>query len=237
MVNSSIYNNLFKEGGKKGGSKISKTFINIFDEKKELLVYTFANLIVQLGITYYVMEKTPVTKDDKNRRIKNWIYFIIQLGIIFALALIPMHSIFKFLLFCIFSYTWGLSLSFLKLSVPDNIIKFALFGTISIFAVMFCIGTFLLISGIKLGLQFGIVLFYLLLFLILFQLFYLFSGKSSIMTKVLSIISILLFSVYIIYDTNKILQRNYYGDFITASLDYYLDILNIFVDLLSFNSN
>jgi FtsH-binding integral membrane protein len=237
MVNSSLYNNLFNTGSKKGGSKSSSTFINIFNEKKELLVYTFANLIVQLGITYYVMEKTPVSKDDKNTRVKNLIYFIIQIGIIFALALIPMHSIFKFLLFCVFSYTWGLSLSILKLSIPDNIIKFALFGTISIFAIMFCIGTLLIMTGIKLGLQFGLVLFYLLLFLILFQLINLFNGKSSIMTKGLSIIGILLFSVYIIYDTNKILQRNYSGDFITASLDYYLDILNIFVDLLSFNSN
>jgi FtsH-binding integral membrane protein len=35
------------------------------------------------------------------------------------------------------------------------------------------------------------------------------------------------------YDTNNILQRNYYGDFITASLDYYLDIINIFSGLLS----
>lgn len=237
MVNSSIYNNLFNKGSKKGGSKFPKTFINIFDEKKELLVYTFANLIVQLGITYYIMEKTPVSKDDKNTHVKNWVLFIIQLGIIFALILAPMHSFFKFLLFCIFSYTWGLSLSILKLSVSDNIIKFALFGTISIFAIMFCIGSFLLMTGIKLGLQFGLILFYLLLFLILFQLINLFSGKSSIMTKVISVIGILIFSVYIIYDTNTILQRNYSGDFITASLDYYLDILNIFVDLLSFNSN
>jgi len=49
----------------------------------------------------------------------------------------------------------------------------------------------------------------------------------------LSVFSLLLFSMYIIYDTNAILQRNYYGDFIRASLDYYLDVLNIFVDLIN----
>ena len=43
----------------------------------------------------------------------------------------------------------------------------------------------------------------------------------------------MLFSVYIVYDTNNILQRDYGGDFITASLDYYLDIINIFSNLLS----
>jgi FtsH-binding integral membrane protein len=52
----------------------------------------------------------------------------------------------------------------------------------------------------------------------------LFSPTNSILTT----IGIVLFSIYIIYDTNNILQKNYYGDFITASLDYYLDILNLF---------
>ena len=42
----------------------------------------------------------------------------------------------------------------------------------------------------------------------------------------------MLFSVYIIYTTNSILQEDYNGDFITASLDYYLEIFNIFVSLL-----
>ena len=46
----------------------------------------------------------------------------------------------------------------------------------------------------------------------------------------------MLFSVYIVYDTNSILQRDYSGDFITASLDYYLDVINIFSDLLSLSN-
>jgi FtsH-binding integral membrane protein len=61
-----------------------------------------------------------------------------------------------------------------------------------------------------------------------------FIPTSSLTKKILVIFSLLLFSVYVVYDTNSILQRNYNGDFITASLDYYLDILNIFSNLLSF---
>ena len=61
-----------------------------------------------------------------------------------------------------------------------------------------------------------------------------FIPSSSLTKKIITICSLLLFSVYIVYDTNSILQRNYYGDFITASMDYYLDILNIFVNLISF---
>jgi FtsH-binding integral membrane protein len=60
-----------------------------------------------------------------------------------------------------------------------------------------------------------------------------FIAESSFLKKILVIGSLLLFSLYIMYDTNNILQRNYYGDFITASLDYYLDIINIFSGLVT----
>jgi FtsH-binding integral membrane protein len=55
------------------------------------------------------------------------------------------------------------------------------------------------------------------------------------MYKFFSMVAILLFSMYIIYNTNQIMQRDYNGDFIRASLDYYLDILNLFLNLFSFN--
>jgi len=78
------------------------------------------------------------------------------------------------------------------------------------------------------------MLFYFLLFLLLIRITQLFIPSSSLTKKIITICSLMLFSVYIVYDTNSILQRNYYGDFITASMDYYLDIINIFVNLLSF---
>ena len=241
MVNTSLYNNLFPTSNRnaKGGSKNTpKKLINIFNEKKELLVATFANLIFQLGITYYVMEKSKVNdKNIESSRQKIFLYFLIQILIIIILAVLPLSSIIKFLLFVIFSYTLGLELSIVKYYTSEDIIKFALLGTVSIFAIMFAIGTFLILTGINLGFKFGLVLFYLLLVLILLFLLELFTNAISLFHKFLALLTILLFSVYIIYDTNRILQRNYYGDFITASLDYYLDILNIFVKLVSLDSN
>jgi FtsH-binding integral membrane protein len=55
-------------------------------------------------------------------------------------------------------------------------------------------------------------------------------GTYSGAVKGLSVVGLMLFSLFVVYDTNTILQRNYYGDFITASLDYYLDIINIFLN-------
>jgi hypothetical protein len=122
----------------------------------------------------------------------------------------------------------------LRQVVGEDAVKTAMTGTISIFALMFAFGAGLILSGIQLGFKFGLMLFYFLLILLLIRIVQMFIPSSSLTKKIITICSLLLFSVYIVYDTNSILQRNYYGDFITASMDYYLDILNIFVNLISF---
>ena len=235
MANSSIYNTLFGGGGKSGGGKkdISDMF-SLIVSKKEFFILIFANLIAQLGITYYIMQKTPAA--DKNA-INFWLLFGIQIILIFVLVLVPMPSWMKFLVFSVFSYTFGLSLARLKTSYDPAMIQTAIMGTIGIFGAMMAFGVFLIMTGIKLGYQIGLALFYALLLLIIVRIVFMFMPSSSGTRRYLTIFSLMLFSVYIIYDTNTILQRNYFGDFITASLDYYLDIINIFVNLLSYNNN
>jgi FtsH-binding integral membrane protein len=128
-------------------------------------------------------------------------------------------------------------LSFLKLTVDSQAIQMAMFGAMSIFGVMFLFGAFLLLFGVSLGFAFSSWLFFALLLFLIVQIVIGFSGGYSMFHKAVAVTGLVLFSLYIVYDTNTILQRNYYGDFITASLDYYLDILNIFIDLLSYNQN
>lgn len=242
MVNSSLYNLLYKggqKGGQNGGSKIKSTFSNfssLLNGKKELMIMIFANLITQLGITYYVMTNTKVTEDD-NHNLKHWLLIISTFIIVYFLAIVPMPSWLKFILFSAFSYIWGILLASFKLKINDtDLINMAMLGSIGIFAIMFLIGLFLLATGIQLGLKTGLFLFISLLILIIAQIFSLFH-RSTMLIKTLAAIGIIIFSGYIIYDTNVILQRNYYGDFITASLDYYLDILNIFTKLVVLNDN
>ena len=238
MVNSSLYNLLYK-GGQNGGAKIKSTFKNfssLLNEKKGLMIMVFANLITQLGITYYVMTNTKVTEAD-NYNLKHWLLIISTFIIIYFLALVPMPSWLKFILFSLFSYIWGILLASFKLKINDNdLINMTMLGSIGIFSIMFLIGGFLLATGIELGWKTGGFLFFSLLILIVFQIFNLFY-KSTMLLKSLAAIGIIIFSGYIIYDTNIILQRDYYGDFITASLDYYLDILNIFLKLTVLNDN
>ena len=236
MGKSSIYRRLFGQNGMsmKGGEKIGN-LIKLMYEKKEFLILVFANLIAQLGITYYVMERT--SEGILDIPIGIWPLFFAQLIIIFVMALIPMPQFVKFLLFCVFSYTFGLMLSVLKRHYNSDTINIAIQGTLSIFALMLASGVALLVGGINLGYKFGAILFWSLLALIVAYLVLVLGANMNQAHKILSFIGIILFAIYILYDTNKILQRNYYGDFITASMDYYLDIINLFTSFLGSNDH
>jgi len=227
MGKSSIYNRI--HGG--GSIKMrSQNIVKLMDEKKYFLLLVFANLIAQLGITYYVMEKTDNTK------INIWPLFFAELIIIVVLILVPMPEYLKFFIFCFFSYIFGLMLSVLKKRYNQAMINMALKGALTVFAFMMAAGVALIIGGINLGYQFGSILFWLLLLLIVARLVFSLGSNMNQSNKLLSFVGIILFAVYVVYDTNTILQRNYDGDFITASMDFYLDILNLFTNFLGSNN-
>jgi FtsH-binding integral membrane protein len=207
----------------------------LISEKKGFFALILATLISQLSITYYVSENVKIEEEDGKKKINNKIFgaYIAAFIIILILAFITMPTWLKFILFSIFSGAFGVILGYRKSGVDPGIVKSALVGTASIFVTMFAFGLALIASGIKLGLQFGLGLFFALLLLIIISIVNIFIVESSLLKKILVIGSLLIFSIYIVYDTNNILQRNYNGDFITASLDYYLDIINIFKGLLT----
>jgi len=94
-------------------------------------------------------------------------------------------------------------LSYCTLFVSPDIIKLALLGTGAIFASMFSIGLLLILSGIELGYQWGLFLFFSLLFYILFHFFALFYNVP-VSHKTIMAVGIVLFSLYIIYATETL---------------------------------
>ena len=236
---SSLYNTLFGGSSKQTGGGTPSIFkanlsnlFKLITDKKEFFIMVFANLIAQIGITYYVMEKVNLDVNDKETTSKMRLLGFLQILIVIILAFVPMPSWLKFIIFCGFSAVWGYMFSVFRSAFGEDAVKTAMMGTISIFALMFALGAGLILSGIQLGYKVGLMLFYFLLILLLIKIVQLFIPSSSLTKKIITICSLLLFSVYILYDTNSILQRNYYGDFITASMDYYLDIINLFTRLL-----
>jgi FtsH-binding integral membrane protein len=203
--------------------------MNLIIQKKTFLILIFSNLIAQLGITYYVMNKS------NNPQIGFWPLFAIQIIIICALILVPMPAILKFFIFSVFSWTFGIMMSHLKGSYEPALINIAIQGALSIFGLMFAFSIVLAGFNIYLGYKFSAFLFWALLALIIARLVNMLGPQLSTTKKTLSYIGLGLFSLFVVYDTSQILSRDYYGDFITASLDYYLDILNLFSNFLNTN--
>jgi FtsH-binding integral membrane protein len=163
--------------------------------------------------------------------------FLAQILIILVIVFAPIPEFMKFMMFCLFSYTFGLMLSKYKQKYNSTTIDTAVQGAMSVFGVMLATGVVLTAGGINLGYKFGAFLFWALLLLIIGRLVFVLGAKMSQANKIFSFIGILLFSMYVVYDTNVILQRNYNGGFIMASMDYYLDILNLFSNILGSNHN
>lgn len=191
------------------------------------LLKVFANLIVQLGITYWVFLHASDAFVAKYK----WPLIFAPFILIIIMVFIPMPKFVKLFLFSIFSATFGLLLSVNKSKFSPATIDIAIKGALAIFGVMFAIGLALFTSGIYLSKKVGLILFWGLIVLILAQLVSKLASSST--NKYLSFAGLLLFAAYVLYDTNKILRRN--KDFIDSSMDYYLDILNLFSDLLNTN--
>ena len=163
--------------------------------------------------------------------------FIIPAFILIFLMVIIKNPFIKFILFTIFSILFGLMLSYRFMITSPEIIKTALVGTLGIFVTMFLFTLFLLMMGIEVNETFGLFLLMGLIVMIIVLVVSYFMKNYSKYYKIFSGILLFLFSLYIIFDTTNILIRDIYnGDFITASLDYYLDIINIFVNLLNLNN-
>ena len=242
MVNTSLYNHLFNGGSKlmKGGAFNPVNTIKLIQEKKTFLIMIFANLIVQLGITYYILVNTDiqVIKQRKNSFFYRYSFIgFLPLFVLIFIMNMPMPSWARFIVFSIFSAYMGLILNFWEKLYGLEMLKAVILSVVGVFISMIVFALGLLSFGIKLGSTFGIFLIVALLLLIISRIVFLFAGTYSLYAKMFAVFGIGLFSVYILYDTQQILSRNYDGDFVTASLDYYLDFINLVSNFLNFNSN
>ena len=94
---------------------------------------------------------------------------------------------------------------------------------------MLVAGIFTVQMGYKLDIL-GQILFFSLLTILIARVINIYVRRTRDEEKnsiVPSRIVTILFALFVVYDTNKILQRNYSGNFVNASLDYFLDIFNL----------
>jgi modulator of FtsH protease len=208
---------------------------------RTFLFFVLIIVISQLCITYYVMNRA------NNPNINIILMFILSIIIIIILSTfhekIPAPA--QFLLFTLFSYLFGLLFYQVKQinQYSQELINEVILSTISVFISMAIVGFLLLSMGIRLGFKVWIVLFVGLLSIIISRIILILTKttsdnnieKQTTQHRLLSSFGILLFSAYVIYDTNIILQGTYYkkNEHIRAALSYYLDFVNLFSNNLS----
>jgi len=205
------------------------SILTILNNNGPLLTKTFINLIFQLAITaltVYLLRNREVSG------VAMIISFVLLFIIMFPILISNLPVIYKIILFVIFSIAFGIILSPVN-KVNKEVLTASVIGTISIFVVFFILGLIITSYGYNVSWLSGILLISLFV-LIITGLISIFCGISSTGHRVYLYFGLLVFSLYVLFDTNQILTNSIYRkDFISASMGYYLDILNIFVKLLS----
>lgn len=161
-----------------------------------------------------------------------WILFAVEIGLLFALMYKKKESPLNLILLFAFTFCSGLTLTPMLISVlsmPSGAIivaqAFALttiaFGALSVFAM----------NTKKDFTTMGKMLFIALIVIVVASLFNIFFN-SPILSLAISSIAAILFSFYIIYDTQNIIRGNYETP-IEGAVALYLDFVNLFISLLN----
>jgi len=215
-------------------------FIKTLNQKKFFLGQVYATLIFEIFIAYVVL----MYSENRNIQLTRIQYFGLLIGLFLIIISIAfMTSPFmKFILFTIFAGGIGLMFS-LRIDIKNGenaeetneIVKKAFITTCSVFIFLTLFGFFAAFMGARISPVVSISLLFALLLLIIVTFVLSLTGKYAMYHKLIAGAIIFLFSIFIVYDTVSILDRNYSGDFITAALDYFLDFINMFSALLQSN--
>ena len=213
-------------------------FSNLLRKKKDLIGCIFMTLLFQFIVTALTIrvDQTHHYLGNDNSFFKAIALLLVGgFMIVVMVGNNKLSFIMRQLIFVSFSILMGLLLSQTIYYINDpDIIHSAMLATIINSVALLLLG--LIIVYFKYDLEWmGSLLFIALLLVITSRIIVSFSKNSTGYNKIISIISVVLFSLYILYDTNNILlkyKNTNKVDCIRGSLDYYLDVLNLFTSYL-----
>lgn len=221
-----------------------KNFSTLLRQKKDLMTCIFLTLIFQIIVSIITMKYDQDKNIIGNLSLKSPILISVGIFTLLILVLIAiMYSksfLTKQILFGVFSILFGLILSqSIHLINDPKLVESAAYATLINFVLMFIFGLIIVYFNYDLS-WLGSILFVGLLLLITVQFIGFFTDHSNQYYKNMSYITVTIFSLYILYDTNRILlkfQNKSKSDCINGALEYYLDIINLFTNYLNIDSN
>ena len=167
-----------------------------------------ANLVFQTGLALTIA-KNPTVEEHVRRNIL--LYVVGSFGVILALAFANASLPVRFALLTAFSAISG---ALLSQNRPSGEL---LEEVVRVFVALAIVGGVSAVAGLDLR-QLYMFMFVALLGLLVVRLFTGMDGKKF---------GAFLFGLFVVVDTNAIMQRNYGGDVVQATLDYFLDFLNL----------
>ena len=216
--------------------------------KRALLNCIFFTLLTQIAITMVFIKIFNLTehtshilelyKTSAMFTIIVFLFFIGSLFLIYAMVATKLSYFQKYMIFTVFSLIEAFFLHIILSIYTEETIQFAFYSTIAVFISLFIFGLFVVYLGYDLS-WLGIILFISLFMLIIVSLVFMLIGNYTAYQKVFAIVGLTIFILYIIYDTNKILLKyeNTTDFCIIGALDYYLDVINVFINLLRLSSD
>ena len=192
----------------------------LLKKKAPFMTKVFANLILQGGLAY-----TASTQSTIQNILPYTIAFVLA---VFAMIFATLSIQVRFVLFTIISTLFGAILGAVR-NLDKSVIQETLLDITGVFVSMFILGIVSVQFNVNI-LPLALVLFMTLIGLMIRR-----ATLSREKKGTLSKAFVVLFAFYILLDTNIILQRNYSGDFVDASFDYFTDITQMFTGLVPTN--
>ncbi len=228
---------------------MSTTLSKLVKGREKFLLSVYAILVVQLVVTFVLVrsfQNSPKIVEATKRH--SLLFGLASIGVVIIMGL-RFPPMIKFVLFTILSVLIALFLTAITSRVSNELVNQALASTVGIFVALSAFALTLSSFGIHLGWM-GVYLFAALIGLLVVSLVFLLYNmfktpgktdeeRTSLKSfhKILVIIGMVLFSLFVVYDTNMVLQRDYVGGPIEAAEDFYLTFINLFTRTLYLESN
>lgn len=182
-----------------------------------------------ISATY--IEKGKVDLHIDFRAISKYFWALLILNIVVFIVLLfnQHHSGLAMVLFTIWSILTGLEVGLALISVDENLGTKVLAITASVTFITALIGLY---SGVDFSFM-GKFLLIALIGLVAINIVRLFINIKGTMRKVITIFGVALFTLYLIYDFNRITRAdNNWYEAMNIAINIYLDIINLFLYLL-----
>ena len=186
------------------------SFNKLLKKKQKLLKCVFGSLLIQICITAFIVFHLYQNKNLTNIIKSNYLYsialFLVGLFVILILSSDKLSFNTKFMFFMFFGIIQGILLGVFQQYFPEDVVKSALISTITIFITFLFIGFTVVLFGYDLTWM-GIYLFIALLALVIYKISLFFIPTDGNLKSIMITVTIMLFSIYIIYDTNQLLLK------------------------------